>query len=94
MRIQLVLQSDGQIVPFDHQPLLVGTLHKWLGINEQHGAVSLCSFSRLTGGKQTPKGLDYRTGAHFFFSAHNPAVAKQIVAGVMENADMFYGLIV
>ena len=53
MRIHLKFKISNQTVPFDHQPLLVGAIHKWLGQNEEHGEISLYSFSRLEGGKAT-----------------------------------------
>ena len=36
MRIHLISTENKEIVPFDYQQKLVGTLHKWLGENN-HG---------------------------------------------------------
>jgi len=66
MRIHLKIKANNITIPFDHQPLLVGTIHKWLGWNEEHGKVSLYSFSRLEGGKATKEGLKFNQECTFF----------------------------
>ena len=40
-------------IPFNYQPKLVGTLHKWLGPNDIHGKLAMHSFSWLMGGSTT-----------------------------------------
>ncbi|MEL7586932.1 MAG: CRISPR-associated endoribonuclease Cas6 [Prolixibacteraceae bacterium] len=92
MRIHLKVTSTNQVIPFDHQPLLTGTIHKWLGWNDEHGNVSLYSFSRLEGGKLTPEGLQFERGASFFFSAFSPDMIRKIIDGIRDEPDMFYGL--
>jgi hypothetical protein len=59
MRIHLKIKTPNKIIPFDHQPLLTGTIHRWLGWNDEHGNVSLYSFSQLEGGKATANGLHF-----------------------------------
>lgn len=94
MRIHLKISKTNNIIPFDHQPLLTGTIHKWLGWNDEHGEVSLYSFSRLEGGKGTPKGLQFGTETYFFISSHDPELIKKLIAGIQADPTMFYGLTV
>ena len=67
MRIHLKIDSTNHTIPFDHQPLLVGTIHKWLGLNNEHGEVSLYSFSRIEGGRAMKAGLKFEP---YFFGAY------------------------
>lgn len=94
MRILLIIQTTNTIIPFDHQQLLTGSIHKWLGWNDEHGKVSLYSFSRLDGGKATKSGFQFEKGTSFFFSSHNPDLIKKIISGIQADPSMFYGLIV
>lgn len=94
MRIHVKIKTKNEIIPFDHQPLLTGTIHKWLGWNKEHGEVSLYSFSQLEGGKATPKGLRFEHGASFFFSAHNLDLIKKLIGGIQADPTMFFGLVV
>jgi len=92
MRIHLKIQTENRIIPFDHQSLLTGTIHKWLDWNDEHGKVSLYSFSRLEGGKAAKTGLRFEKQTSFFFSAHNPDLIKKLVAGIQTDNTMFNGL--
>lgn len=94
MRIHLKIQTANKIIPFDHQPLLTGTINKWLGWNDEHGKLSLFSFSQLEGGKATPKGLRFERDTSFFFSSHDSNLIKKMVSGIQADPSMFYGLIV
>lgn len=94
MRIHLKIQTTNTIIPFDHQPLLTGTIHKWLGWNDEHGKVSLYSFSQLEGGKATRNGLRFEKGTSFFFNSHHPDLIKKMVAGIQSDPSLFYGLTV
>jgi CRISPR-associated endoribonuclease Cas6 len=92
MRIHLSVSAPKNPLPFDHQHLLVGTIHKWLGWNEEHGKVSLYSFSRLEGGKKIKTGLLFENGASFFFSSHHPDLIKKLIEGIQADRTMFNGL--
>jgi len=92
MRIVLLVSVPEKEIPFDHQHLLSGTVYKWLGKNGEHGKISLYSFSRIQGGRKTKNGLRFDNGASFFFSAHEPDVAKRLVSGVMTDRSMFCGM--
>lgn len=92
MRIHLNINAAGKELPFNHQPLLTGTIHKWLGWNNEHGEVSLYSFSWLTGGKKTSKGIHFEKEASFFFSSYDPDLIKTLIYGIQKDPKMFYDL--
>lgn len=94
MRLNLNIKMGSYVIPFDHQHLLVGCIHKWLGWNEQHGELSLFSFSRLFGGKAKNNGLSFERNATFFVSAFDENVIKQLLKGIREDPTMFFGLVV
>jgi CRISPR-associated endoribonuclease Cas6 len=81
-------------VAYDHIPLLVGTLHKWLGQNEWHDQTSLYSFSWLIGGQKGNNGLYFPRGARWFISAHNNVLIKQIIKGIQDDPVISFGLTV
>ena len=94
MRIHLKIKTANNVIPFDHQTLLTGTIHKWLGRNEEHGEVSLYSFSRLEGGKVTSKGLQFESETYFFISSYDPGLIKKLIVGIQADPTMFCGLTV
>lgn len=94
MRVHLKIKSNKGAIPYDHQHLLVGSVHKWLGWNEDHGRISLYSFSRLNGGKAVSNGLTFEQGSSFFFSSYDPALIKGLIKGINTDPEMFHGLFV
>jgi CRISPR-associated endoribonuclease Cas6 len=90
MRLHLSINAPKNTIPFDHQHLLVGTIHKWLGWNEEHGKVALYSFSRLMGGKKSGSELIFNGETTMFFSAYDPEITKRIVQGIMDDKTMFH----
>lgn len=94
MRIHLKIKTTNGVIPFDHQPFLTGTIHKWLGWNEEHGELSLYAFSQLEGGKATPKGLRFERGTSFFISCHNSDLIKKLIGGIQADPTLFHGLTV
>jgi CRISPR-associated endoribonuclease Cas6 len=94
MRIHLKIKTTNEVIPYDHQPLLTGTIHKWLGWNDEHGEVSLYSFSQLEGGKASPNGLRFERGTSFFISTHKSELIKKLIIGVQSDPTMFHGLTV
>jgi CRISPR-associated endoribonuclease Cas6 len=94
MRLHLKIKSSNQTIPFDHQPLLVGCIHKWLGWNDVHGNVALFSFSRLDGCKATNDGFLFRNGSTFFISTFDTDMVKQLIKGIQNDPVMFHGLTV
>jgi len=96
MRIVLKLSPAAEIIPFDHQPLLVDCIHRWLEWNKQFydGHVALFSFSKLNGGHRSNDGLSFSNGADFFLSSYNLSLIKQLIKGIRKDPKMFYGLTV
>ena len=92
MRINLRISANKELVPFTYQHLLTGAIHKWLGDNQDHGAVSLYSFSNLTGSKLKNKQLDFPDGAEFSISAWDDTFIRKIIAGVMKDKDLICGM--
>lgn len=89
MRIYLKISAKNKVIPFDHQPLLTGTIHKWLGWNDQHGKLSLYSFSRLEGAKATKAGLTFKDETAFFFSSADTELVKKMIEGIQSDPSMF-----
>jgi len=94
MRIHLKVTKTNEIIPFNHQPLLTGVIHKWLGDNNEHGKISLYSFSQLIGGKIVSDGLKFEFGSALFFSSYDPVLLKKMIVGIQNDPEMFYGLTV
>ena len=94
MRIHLKLTANNIVVPFNYQPILTGTLHKWIGINTIHDAISLYSFSWLNGGEATKGGLRFFREASFFISAHNSEFLKHVIQGIQTDPTILNGLAV
>ena len=94
MRIHLKIKTTNKIVPFDHQPFLTGTIHKWLGWNNEHGNVSLYSFSWLEGGKRAESGLRFEKETSFFFSSYKSDLIKKMIIGIQDDPSLFNGFIV
>jgi CRISPR-associated endoribonuclease Cas6 len=92
MRIHLKIKALNKIIPFDHQPLLTGSIHKWLGRNVEHDKVSLYSFSQLDGGKASANGFSFERDTSFFFSSHDPNLVKRMINGIQIDPFLFYGL--
>jgi len=89
MRIHLKIKSNNQIIPFDHQPLMVGTIHKWLGWNDLHGSTALFSFSRLEGAKPAKGGFKFERNTSFYISAHDIHVIKALINGIQTDPTLF-----
>lgn len=93
MRVYLRLSPNKTSVDFNYQSKLVGTLHKWIGINELHGKQSLFSMSWLSGGKAFGnKGLEFPNGAQWFISAYDEDLIKQVISGVVVDPEVAFGM--
>jgi len=92
MRIHLQINAAGKTISFDHQKLLTGTIHKWLGQNEEHGKMALHSFSRLEGAKAFQNKLYFEKDAYFFFSSQSDELIKQLIRGIQKSPKMFNSL--
>lgn len=93
MRIYLKLSKNNKVVPFNYQELLTGVIHKWIGTdNKYHGNPSQFSFSWIQHTKSTKNGLNIEQGAYFFISSLNDKLIKRIVAGILDEPEMFCGI--
>jgi len=92
MRLYIKLSKNKEIIPYNYQHLLTGTVHKWLGENNaEHGKRSLYSFSWLQNTRATNKGLNLTQDSYFFISAYDANLIKRIIKGILESPDAFYG---
>ncbi|MBR9778087.1 MAG: CRISPR-associated endoribonuclease Cas6 [Cytophagales bacterium] len=93
MRLHIKINANKSIVSFDHIPQLVGTIHKWIGEqNDYHGSTSMYSFSWLQGGRKGNGGLYFPKGASFFISTFDEILLKQIIHGIREEPSLFAGM--
>ena len=93
MRIHLATTPNDKPVSFDYQQKLVGVLHKWLGgDNNEHGNMSLYSFSWLQGGMKDGNKLAFTKGAKWFISFYDERRIKQIVRNILDSPGMFSGM--
>ncbi|MBV7531078.1 CRISPR-associated endoribonuclease Cas6 [Chitinophaga sp. sic0106] len=92
MRLYIKLSRNSKIIPFNYQHLLTGTIHKWLGEeNEEHGNRSLYSFSWLQKTIKTHHGFNLTADAYFFISAHDAEFIKRITRGILLDPNTFCG---
>jgi CRISPR-associated endoribonuclease Cas6 len=92
MRLYLQVTRNSKPISFNYQSYLTGAIHKWLGDNEHHGALSLYSFSwfeNVTIRKNTGIMLD--NNSYFFISAFEEKLLKKIVNGVMIDPTLCFG---
>ncbi|MCB9016772.1 MAG: CRISPR-associated endoribonuclease Cas6 [Lentimicrobiaceae bacterium] len=89
MRLHIKIKTEKSTIPFDHQALLTGCIHKWLGWNNEHGEISLYSFSRLEGAKAVKAGLKFENDSSFFFSSHSDELIKRMITGIQSSPTMF-----
>ena len=95
MRLHIKISQNQTIIPFEYQQKLTGVLHKWLGENNQeHGEVSLYSFSWLKNTKVTGKGLNCPTGASFFVSFYDTLRLKKVLSNIRTEPEIFCGMFV
>lgn len=92
MRILLFTTKNESIVPFDYQYLLVGTMHKWLGVNKLHDKISLYSFSWLNGASLCTYGFNFRRGAQWFISFHDSDYLNTIIKSIQSSPELFCGM--
>lgn len=92
MRIYIKLSRNKELIPFNYQQLMTGTLHKWLGYdNEMHGEQSFYCFSWLQDVKTTKGGINIDKDTYFFISAYDDDLIKRIVKGIMNDPIAFCG---
>lgn len=95
MRLNIQTTPNTHLIPTNYHPKLVGTLHKWLGKNnDEHGKISLYSFSALHGTKYENEKITCPYGAKFFISFYDPFTAKKVIKSILESPEMFSGMTV
>jgi len=93
MRLNLTLSPNTDPVPFDHLHRLTGTLHKWLGPdNDLHDGPSLYSVSWLAGGQGNGDALAFPDGARWRLSFYNDPAAKAALEGILEDPFVIAGM--
>lgn len=92
MRLKIRLSKNKTTIPFDYQQKLVGTIHKWLGKNEEHGKQSIFSFSQLQNGDKTEGGYNFPEGSVLFFSSTDNKLLTRIYKGIKTDPFLFCGL--
>ncbi len=95
MRLHLHTTANSTPIPFNYQQKMTGVLHKWLGSNnDEHGKLSLYSFSWLQGTKICGQGLNCPNGASFFLSFHDNQRLKDVLDSIRTLPEMFCGIYV
>lgn len=93
MRLNLTLSPNTDRVPFDHLHRLTGTLHKWVGPdNDLHDGPSLYSVGWLEGGRATDGALAFPEGARWRLSFYDDGAAKAALEGVLRAPSVFAGM--
>jgi CRISPR-associated endoribonuclease Cas6 len=93
MRLNLTLSPSTEPVSFDHLHQLTGTLHKWLGPdNDYHDGLSLYSFGWLHGGQPQNGHLHFPNGSRWRLSFHDAQAAKAALNGILEDPSVFGGM--
>lgn len=92
MRIYLKTSANTYVVPFEYQQKQVGVIHRWLGQNEIHNAISLYSFSWLHNGKQVENGFNFPDGASWYISFYDDQLLKLVISNILVMPEMFSGM--
>lgn len=94
MRIHIQLSKNRETVPFTYQEKQVSRLHEWIGRdNQEHGKVSLYSFSWLKKGDLIPqRGWCFPYGTEYFISSHDSDLIKRIIESIQRDNYFGYGM--
>jgi CRISPR-associated endoribonuclease Cas6 len=92
MRIHLTISKPEVPVPFNHQHKIVGAIHKWLGVNEEHGNLSLYSFSQLQKGRVKDGKLVFPYATGLFISSYDGDFLKRSIEGIWNDPEIAYGM--
>ena len=95
MRLHIKTSKNKDDIPFAYQQKMTGVLHKWLGEkNQEHGEVSLYSFSWLRNTQVSDNGLICPKGASFFLSFYDTQRLKKVLSNIRTEPEMFCGMFV
>ena len=86
MRLHFSLSPARQPVSFNYNHLLAGALHRWLGPNELHDALSLYSVGSLQGGGARNGALAFPRGASWHISAPDTSEGQGLLARIADAA--------
>lgn len=92
MRIQLVLSSNIQPVPFSYLQDLRSALHNWLGPNDIHDDLSLYSLGWLKGGEKVGRSLYFPQGATWNLGFYDSDLGWKLAEGIIKNKNLAYGM--
>lgn len=93
MRLQLLIAPPHGILPFDHVYKLKGVIHKWIGQDtEIHDGQSFFTYGQLQGGEWVKDGLRFPNGIVWNLSFWDPNLSKQVIAGILQDPNLFAGL--
>jgi len=93
MRLYLKLDKNTKTIPFNYQELLTGTIHKWIGEdNNIHGKQGQFSFSWIQNTVAYKQGINLKNDAYFFISSRNVELIKKIVKNILDDPIMFSGV--
>lgn len=93
MRLHIITSPNTSPIPFNYQQKLTGVIHKWLGNNnEEHGEISLYSFSWLQNTVAGKDGLDCMKGSKWFFSIYSIQRTKDVISAIREKPELFCGM--
>ncbi len=92
MRIHIKMSRTLQPIDFNYQPLLTGCINKWLGENnEQHGRISLYSFSWLQNVDVRNHKIHLKDDTYFTLSFHDIDNIKTVMTNILDSPEMFFG---
>lgn len=95
MRLQLHTTPNTYPIPFNYQQKMTGVLHKWLGENNnEHGEISLYSFSWLQNTQILAKELNCPKGSSLFISFYDTRRLKDVLAKLRAEPELFCGMYV
>ncbi len=94
MRVHIQFSKSKEIIPFNHQEVLTGAFHKWIGKNNIHDNLSLYSFSRLNGARLKKDGLYFPSQAKWFISIYDKDLFKKLLSGILDKPELRWGMIV
>jgi CRISPR-associated endoribonuclease Cas6 len=93
MRIYIKLTKTDEVIPYNYQSFLTGAIHKWIGEeNQEHGKISLYSFSWLQNVETDKKGIKTKDGSFFFISTYHDDLIKKLIQGIRKNPNVCFGI--
>lgn len=93
MRLHIKTSASNRFIDFNYQHLLTGCIHKWLGKNNnEHGKMSLYSFSWLRNVEVSKEGIKVENGSYFTLNFYDTEQARRVVKSILEEPDMFAGV--